>query len=180
MHKLLKKIFPNSDHEWLQSEWIQSLGEFLWIYAISNIPFLALVIMRAFSTEKASFADSINHALSLYMIPGELLVYVSTLLAPFVYVMIQYSRARRNVPFFSIFMIATSVIYIYALIAFSMFKNNVLINTNLLSESTPFFYFISLALWYFSLVFARKLSKPEKNMGHNAQNLIERFNKGDA
>jgi len=157
-------------------DYIDSLGEFLLVYFFSNIPYIALVLVHLLGTEDAHVDFStIYNVIALNVKSGEILIYVSTLLAPFVYVMWQYHRSRKNFPLYGLFMILTGAVYFYCLIVFSMYRSGSIKNVPFVEDTSLYFYILALVLWYYSLVFARKLQKmmrpiPEKS---GAQQILD-------
>jgi hypothetical protein len=104
---------------------------------------------------------------------GEIFIYVSALLAPFVYVMIQYVRARRHFPLYSIFFGVTLLCYGYSIIVFGMYRLGRLENLDFVAATSGYFYLVSLVLWYFSLVFSKKLFKPNTEEISGAQKILD-------
>ena len=156
------------------SEWLDASYEFLVVYIASNIPYIALALIHVLGTRGASMDVSTFHAVIANSVqPGEILIYVSTLIAPFVYVLLQYVRALRRFPMYGLSILITATVYFYCMIVFSMYKNGSIQNQPFIERNAPYFYALALILWYFSLVYGRKLSKPEKRMGSNAQSLID-------
>lgn len=157
-------------------DYVDSVWEFLLVYLFSNIPYIALVLVHLLGTENAHVNFSTLYTVIAQNVKsGEILIYVSTLLAPFVYVMWQYHRSRKNFPLYGLFVFLTGAVYFYCLIVFSMYRTGSIKNAPLVEDTSLYFYFLALVLWYFSLVFARKLQKmmrpvPEKS---GAQQLLD-------
>lgn len=173
----LKEVFKRIYESF--PEWFDAVLEFLVVYITSNIPYIALVLIHILSTAGTTLdLVTVTGVISSNVVPGELFIYVSTLMAPFVYVMLQYVRALRHFPLYGLFLGITALVYLYCLIAFSMFKSGTIQNVPFMESVAPYFYLIALILWYFSLVYGRKLSKPEKGMGSNAQSIINQLGGG--
>jgi hypothetical protein len=153
--------------------YIESAREFLWVYLVSNIPFLALVLMHVIGTKGAK-ADAVTivEVISNNVQSGEIFIYISALLAPFVYVMIQFVRARRHMPLYSLFFILTVACYVYSFLVFGMHRLGRIENHDFVASTSIWFYITALVLWYFSLVFSKKLAKPPAEEDSGAQKIL--------
>lgn len=141
-------------------DYVDPAWEFLTVYIISNVPFIALILMHLAGTKGAlANLETIYNVIAENVKSGEILIYVSALLAPFVYIMIQYHRARRHFPLYGFFLLMTAGVYTYCLLVFSMYRLDRIKNLSFVSETSVYFYGAALVLWYFSLVFQRKLQK---------------------
>lgn len=180
LRKMLRSRFKKFTERY--EIYIESAAEFLTVFFVSNGPFIVLILMHLFGTEKAQpDLSTLTQVIYSNMQSGEIFIYISALLAPFFWVIIQYHRAKENLPYFAVFLIATGIAYVAGAIVFSMYRLGSIKNAALVSEVSIYFYVFSLIIWYFSLVFAKKLAKsmhPSQRKS-GAEVLLAGLKKGD-
>src|SRR5687768_5821722 len=71
-----------------------SFVEFITVVVLSNLPFLLLIVFYYFNDPNPEFTlPAAFRVIAQLWKPGEILVYVSALLAPFAFVIYKYHRA---------------------------------------------------------------------------------------
>lgn len=162
----------------LDSAYITALLELISTYVFSNTPFIALVIYEIFSRQDAKFdTGSIYCILASNIISGEIFIYIATLVAPGIYLMIKYNRARRHFYAFPFFFYGQFVIIFLCLIFFVMNRSDKIENISLINNWSLTLYIFSILYWYASLVFSRKLESPPRRGRTGSENILSELNK---
>lgn len=157
--------------------YVDSLLECILIFIISNIPFAVLVISSIADNKNYSFCwDSIRKIIGQNIAIGEVLVYISALIAPVMAVMIKYHRARRHFPMFTMLFFVQTLVVVVAVIFFMKYKSGPIVNLEFVSSGSFFLYIISLIMWYISIVYEKKLvDNPYKNEKSGAESILEKL-----
>lgn len=167
----LKKMLPDKYYDY-----VDALEEFITVYIISNLPFLSIAIYETASTKEATFTIEtlINIAVENFG-SGEIFIYVSTLLAPAVYMMVKYHRARRHFPLFSLFITFQLIIFLICILFFVMNRSDQIRNIDFVNSWSLVIYIGALIYWYAALVFGRRLEEenPYKDQQSGAESILK-------
>lgn len=156
--------------------------EFITVYLLSNLPFLFLILSHYLNTPgiQLSWAESFNVIKENWR-AGEILIFVSALLAPFCYVMYLYNRARRHMPGYWYFLIVLLFLYPASSYIFAHDRLAAIRNENFVQNSSLTLYSMALAIWYMGLVFQRRLAKPPiDDSSGRADRMAEQLSQGGA
>jgi len=149
-----------------ENDYIDAAKEFLTVYLLSNLPFGFLVLSHYLNNANIDVSWTVvAGVLQKNWKPGEILIFMSALLAPFCFVMCQYNRARRHMPGYWLFLFALVTLYPAASYIFAHDRLSAIKNEEFVRNSSLTLYVIALAIWYFGLVFQRQLHKPPKDDG---------------
>lgn len=140
---------------------LQAWVEVAVVFFFSNLPFLILLFLALLGRQKSEqdsegMMDFVFGVLERNLDSGEILIYVSAIMAPVFYVKIAYIRSKDKA-FNFIYTILTLVIIVGAALLFNEFKAGNLSNNSFQQSSAAVIYFCSLSLWAGSLVYSRAL-----------------------
>lgn len=157
---------------WSENVYTDALTEFVTVFFLSNLPFLALVLIHYLTTAKAvvSFETSVNVIRDNWK-PGEIFILVSALLAPFPFLLGSYHRMRRHIPAYVPLFIVLLAMFAIASVIFALDRLKVNKNEAFVEASSLFLYALALFFSYFGLVFQRNLKPPKDNSNDRADKI---------
>lgn len=153
-----QKNYIHEFFEWIDiSPWRISIVEGVVTYFVSNLPYLFLLFAFFLHTQDARYEGAtVYEALASQIRPGEVFVYISTLLAPTVWVMVYHWRARRHAVLFWFLLGFQWLALLPAAYMYGADKMNAEINEQFATNAAIVIYCITLGVWYFALVFQKK------------------------
>jgi magnesium-transporting ATPase (P-type) len=151
-----------------ENDFVDALIQALFIFFFSNLPYLIVLIFVLLqpSTGNDLLSEFFQKAFQNFRF-GEILILISALLAPFVYVMHLYKRSNANMPFFYLFVVLLCSLYLVSIIMFCMERFGQLPNHDPIKKWALGLYGTAIIVWYFGMVFQRKLPKIKINGGQS-------------
>lgn len=144
--------------------YIDALGEFAVVFVLSNLPFSCLVFTHFLLTPDLTFSvEGASQVIANNWKPGEVLILVSALLAPYSYLMAVYHRAGRHMPGYLMMSVILLLMYLASSYIFAYDKLGAIKNEHFVRQSAIGLYVIAVVIWYWSLVLQRRLSRPPKD-----------------
>ena len=149
---------------WSESVYVDASKEFLIVFLLSNLPFGCLILSHYLNTKGAPFSwEVVSGVISNNWKPGEILILVSALLAPFSFLLTVYHRARRHMPGYSILSVLLLIMYVGSSYIFAYDRMSAIKNEEFIRSSALALYCVAIVIWYIGLVFQRKLNRPPKD-----------------
>lgn len=166
---------------WSETAWTDAFTEFLTVAFLSNLPFVFLILTHYLTKEHAQVSwDSAAAVVSQNWKPGEILILVSALLAPFPFLLASYHRMRRHMPAYLLLLIVLLVMFLISSYIFATDRLAAIKNEPFVRTSSLVLYVCALGISYWGLVFQRKLGKPPKDSGSDrADNIAAQLQQVD-
>lgn len=162
---------PSNDKEtcWsrlINSPWATSAYEVLFTVVISNLAIILAIFIKALSnTDNQDFYYLLENLLEDKIKPTEIIVFVLALIAPAMWIMVRNIRLWRHSNLLLIFLAVHGVIVLSTSIIFSLALSSKLNNLALAMYWAKLCLAISLFVWYFTLVYYKKvIESPGKNL----------------
>ncbi|NNN20063.1 MAG: hypothetical protein HKL84_09470 [Acidimicrobiaceae bacterium] len=148
------------------SIYAEALREFVIVLLLSNLPFGAIILSHYIGTPNAPLSlEDVAAVIASNWKPGEILILVSALLAPFSYLLSLYHRARRHMPMYTTLSILVLVMYLSASYIFAYDRMQAIKNEGFIRTSSLLLYVGAIVIWYIGLVFERRLIRPPADEG---------------
>lgn len=166
---------------WQRNHWSDSATEFLVVFLLSNLPFLVLIVIDFLTTlgSDVTFGGAVNVIRHNWK-PGEILIFVSALLAPVSYLMTKYHRANRHMTGFTFLSLVLLLMYVGSSIVFALDRLHSIHNEEVSKNIALGLYATAVVIWYLSLVFQRKLEHPPiQPDGNAADRIAAQLGQGD-
>ena len=125
-----------------------------------------------------SWAESLR-VISENWKPGEILILVSTLLAPLPYLLAKYHRARRHFTGYLFLLFVLLVTFVASSLIFAHDRLGAVRNEEFVRNFSIGLYIVALLVSYWGLVFQRKLDNtPKDNSSDRADNIAAQLQQG--
>lgn len=168
----------------INNPWATSAYEVIFTMVVSNLAILLAVFIKALTnTENQDFYYLLENLAQEKIKPTEIIVFVLALIAPAMWIMIRNIRFWRHSYLLLFFLLAHAVIVISTSIIFSLALSATLNNVELALYWAKFCLTISLFVWYFTLVYHKKViesagkniptPKPGKESGSDVLKQLE-------
>lgn len=158
---------------WSENIYTDAFTEFITVFFLSNLPFVFLVLSHYLTTAGLAVSwDTTAGVIGKNWKPGEILILVSALLAPFPFLLASYHRVRRHMPAYLLLFIALLLMFLISSYIFATDRLAAIKNEPFVRTSSLILYGFALVTSYYGLVFQRKLIKPPKdNSSDRADNI---------
>jgi hypothetical protein len=141
MFKFIKIYFSSFDYPALG----RSIKEVCFLTLIALLPLIINIIIASINANSITFKTSI--------IPGEILSYCLSFLAPSLYLLIKTHGSGYRLPLIHFFSITTLLIYILSIILFIIAKNNWVPAINMENQKGDLYFRLTLIFLAASIVF---------------------------
>jgi hypothetical protein len=149
---------------WWRNKFTSALVEFLTIFTVSNLPFLFLVLIHYISVKGAAVSwDATFGVIIDNWKPGDSLIVVSALLAPFPYLFWTFHRVQRHMSLYLPLFIMLIIMIPASAILFALDRLGQSLNEDFARPLSICLYAIALVLSYFGLVFQRQIDEPPQD-----------------
>lgn len=146
---------------WSKNSYTDALTEFVVVFALSNLPFAFFVFSHYLGTPDSRFsAIGAAEIIKTSWKPGEILIFVSALLAPVSYLITKFHRAQRHMPGYTVLSIVLLLMYMASSYIFAYDRLHAIKNEDFSRASAISLYLVAILIWYIGLVFQRKLENP--------------------
>ncbi|WP_417277262.1 hypothetical protein [Castellaniella sp.] len=158
LYRIIKSSFKSS--------WAISAYEVLFTVVVSNLAiFLAVFIKALTNAEDQSFSFLFENLFQESIKPTEIIVFVLALIAPAMWIMVRNIRLWRHSYLLLLFLAVHIAIIVSTSVIFSLALSSTLHNTNLAFYWAKVCLSISLLVWYFTLVYHKKvIESPASNL----------------
>lgn len=138
---------------------VDAAVEFITVVLISSLPLWGLVIIHLLGMKgmpSSLWGEAINVVGQSWR-PADLLVYVTTLLAPLTYLLYQHSRAGKQMPLIWVFLVGLPMLQFACALIFAMDRLDRISNEELVKWLALALYVVMNVFWYSGLVLQRRL-----------------------
>ena len=166
---------------WSENVYTDAFSEFLTVFFLSNLPFCFLVLTHYIATDGTTVSwDTTTKIISKNWKPGEILILVSALLAPFPFLLASYHRVRRHMPGYLFLFLTLLLMFLFSSYIFAADRLSAIKNENFVRTSSLILYLFALIISYYGLVFQRKLIKPPSdNSSDRADQIAAQLQQGE-
>ncbi len=143
MIKRITLFFASIDYQALS----KSFKEVMFLTAVALLPLILNIIIASVP------ANSFSEALKTKIVPGEILSYCLSFLAPSLYLLTKIHGSGYRLPFVHFFSISTLIIYILCIVLYLIAKNHWVPQINMESHSVDLYFKLALLFFAVSLIY---------------------------
>jgi hypothetical protein len=150
MLEIITKMLKRIKYFFTQIDWsalIKSLSEVLMLTAIALFPLIINIVIASISSN--NIADS----LKTKIIPGEILSYCLSFLAPSLYLLIKTNGSGYKLPLINFFSIITLLIYVCSVVLYLIAKNSWVKGINMENHNIDIYFKLTLIFLSISVLF---------------------------
>lgn len=172
METRIKAFFFNIDYSILG----QSFKEVFWMTSIALFPLIINIVIYAF------VANNLIEPLQTKVIPGEILSYCLSFIAPSLYLLTKLQGSQYKLPFLHGFSIVTLIIYVLTIVLYLVIKNHWVKEINsevhsfdLYFKTTIFFLIITIVFRIYTLYHSKNSINWSENRNKQQQDFNTTF-----
>jgi hypothetical protein len=143
MSRLSKILFFIKDFD----AFMKSIKEVLTLTAIALFPLFIRFIIETISS------NSLILSLKLSLVPGEMLAYCLSFLAPSLYLLLKTHGSGYKLPFIHFFSITTFAVYVLSMVLYLIAKNGWVKAINMESQGTGLYFYFALIFFITSIIY---------------------------